>query len=118
MARATLHRIDKHFDKRVRKIQKRHRKLAHGYVQKIGPDGLIVVKPRRRMRFPWKGIALVLMALFAFKGFLHAQLGGEIYDQRVAKLQNGTVIEKAGAWAMQADPLTIWISGQVRPYLR
>ncbi len=118
MAKATLQRIDKHFDRRVRKIQKRHRKLAHGYVQSVGHDGLIVVRPRRRIRFPWKGIAMVLLALFAFKGFLHAQLGDGIYDQRVAKLQNGTVIEKVGGWAMQADPLTQWISAQVRPYLR
>ncbi len=118
MARAGLPRIDKHFDRRVQRIQKRHRKLASGYVQTVGPDGLIIVKPRRRIRFPWKGIVMVLLAFFAFKGFLHAELGDAIYAQRVAKLESGTAIERAGAWVMQADPLTQWISAQVRPYMR
>ncbi len=119
MAKATLQPVDKTFGKRLRRIRKRHRKLAQGYVQTINHDGLIIAKPRRRRSvFPWKGIALMLVALFAFKGVLHAQLGATTYDRRVATLQNGTIVEKAGAWAMQADPLTLWISAQVRSFLR
>jgi len=115
MADANLHR----FDKRVRRIQKRHRKLARGYVQSVNHDGLIVARPRRKgSRFPWKGVAMIIVALFAFKGFLHAQLGAITYQERVQKLSAGTAIEKAGAYAMQADPITLWISDQLRTVLR
>jgi len=107
------------FEKRIRRINKRHRKLARGYVAEVNGDGLIVVRPQRRTaRFPWKGVALMFVALFAFKGILHAQLGAATFDERVGKLGNGTVVEKAGAWVMQADPVTLWVSSQVTPLVK
>lgn len=33
-------------------------------------------------------------------------LGEVTYADRLAYLQNGTLIEQGGAWVMQADPLT------------
>ncbi len=47
-----------------------------------------------------------------FKGFLHYQIGATAYDERVARLSAGTVVEQAGAYAMTADPVTLWISEQ------
>lgn len=106
------------FEKRLRRINKRHRKLARGYVTSVNHDGLIIAKPQRHARFPWKGVALIFVALFVFKGFLHAQLGAATFDDRVGKLANGTTVEKAGAWVMQADPVTLWVSGQVTAFFK
>ncbi|MCK4712908.1 MAG: hypothetical protein KAT26_08520 [Marinosulfonomonas sp.] len=109
----------KNFSKRVGRIDKRHDQLAGGYVASVNHDGLIVARVRRRSgpRFPWKGVALCFVAFFAFKAFLLVQLGEATFNERVGKLQEGTVVEKVGAYAMSADPLTSWIASQIRSVL-
>ncbi|NSX54226.1 hypothetical protein HRQ87_05385 [Sulfitobacter sp. 1151] len=92
--------------------------MSRGVVTSVNHDGLIIARPRRAApRFPVKGIILMIIAFFAFKGFLLAQLGDATYGQRIATLQQGTGVEQAGAWAMQVDPLTQWIAGQIGTYL-
>jgi len=101
------------FDARLDKIDKRHRKLARGYVMSVNHDGLIIAEPKvQRRGFPWRGTLLILVSLMIFKGFLHFQIGATAYDERVARLSAGTVVEQAGAYAMTADPVTLWISEQ------
>lgn len=96
------------FDKRLKKIVRRHEKMANGVVRTVNSDGLIVAKPRLyRPRFPLKGLLAVLFLGFLFKGFLFAYLGEAAYGERVATLQGGTVLEQAGAWVMQPDPVTM-----------
>jgi len=109
----------KDFGKRVKRINKHHRKLANGYITSVNHDGLIIAKVRRSgPRFPWKGVALCFAAFFIFKGFLLSQLGAVTYDARVSTLEQGTIVEKAGAYAMSADPVTVMISDQIRSVLR
>lgn len=109
----------KDFGKRVRRINKRHRKMARGFVPSVNHDGLIVARVRRSgPRFPWKGIALCFIAFFAFKGFLLVQLGQSTYNDRVGKLESGTMVEQAGAYVMSADPVTRWIAGQIRSVIQ
>lgn len=101
------------FDQRLSKIEKRHRKLARGYVMSVNHDGLVIAEPRvQRRAFPWRGVLLMLVGLMAFKGFLHSQIGTEAYAAQVESLSQGTVVEQVGAFAMTADPVTLWISGQ------
>lgn len=96
------------FDKRLKKIVRRHEKMSNGVVRTINSDGLIVAKPRLyRPRFPLKGLLAVLILGFLFKGFLFAYLGETAYGERVATLQSGSLLEQAGAWVMQPDPVTV-----------
>ena len=105
----------KTFGTRVKRIHRQHRKLSDGYVTSINHDGLIIATPRRRrMRVPFAGIALLAVGIIAFKGIVHAQLGPEVYDARIAALSEGSQVEKVGAWIMQADPLTVFVSEQMR----
>ena len=107
------------FGQRLKRIDRHHRKLARGYVTSINPNGLIVARPSRQTSlFPLRGLFLCLLTLLAFKGFLYAQLGPTAYGERVALLQSGTIVENMGAYAMKADPATVWIAGQMAPYLR
>lgn len=107
------------FGKRVKRINKQHRKLANGAVVSVNQDGLIVAKARRTgPRFPWKGIAFCFAAFFAFKGLLLSQLGEATYNSRVNSLEEGTIVEEIGAYAMSADPVTVWVSGQIGTILR
>lgn len=107
------------FGSRLKRIGQTHRKLSNGYVTTINHDGLIVAVPRRRrLRVPFAGIALVAIGLIAFKGIVYFQLGAPGYEARVAQLAAGSTVERAGAWIMQADPLTVWVSEQASSLVR
>jgi hypothetical protein len=101
------------FGHRLRRIDSRHQKLARGFQVSVQKDGLIIARPARQVaRFPWRGLLMILVAMLAFKGLLHAQIGAETYADRVTALSNGTIIEQAGAWFMAPDPVTLWLSTQ------
>lgn len=102
------------FNNRVRAIERRHKRLGSGYVRLEERDGLLVPVERVRVRrgLPLRGITLALSAFLAFKGFLLAYLGPVTYLDRVGILEGGSVVEKAGAWLMGVDPITLWIAEQ------
>ena len=107
------------FERRMRRINRRHSKLSQGYVTAVNSDGLVVAKPQRRSaRGTLRGVALIVIVVMLFKGFLHAQLGAQAYEDRVEALAAGTMIEKAGAFAMAADPITLWLSTKVVSLVR
>lgn len=103
------------FNKRVREIEGRHKRLASGYVRLEERDGLLVpverVRPRRSL--PLRGITLSLVAFLLFKGFLLAYLGPITYGDRLAALETGNAAERLGGWIMAADPVTLWIASQI-----
>ena len=99
------------FERRMRRINRRHSRLSQGYVTSVNDDGLVVAKPRRRTsRSTLKGVSLIVIVIMLFKGILHAQLGPTAYEERIERLAGGNPIEQAGAWVMVADPITIWLS--------
>ena len=106
------------FGKRLQKISKQRGRLANGYVTVVNSDGLLVAQPRRTgFRFPWRAVAVVAILFFVFKGLLLASLGDVEYTQRAISLQAGTPVEQVGGWAMQPDPVTLWIAEQLKPIL-
>lgn len=107
------------FDRRMRRISKRHSKLSHGYVTSVNDDGLVVAKPQRRSyRGALRGVVILIAVMMIFKGVLHAQLGAGAYEDSVNSLKQGSVVEQAGAWVMTPDPVTLWISGKVGSLVR
>lgn len=107
------------FDKRLKRIVRRHEKMANGVVKTINSDGLIVARPRMyKPRFPLKGLVVLLALGFLFKGFLLGYLGQAGYAERVALLQQGTLMEQAGAWVMQPDPATALIAQGIQIILQ
>lgn len=107
------------FDQRVNNLGRKHQSMSRGYVTRMRPDGLIVARPyRTQSRFPYKYTILFFVALFVFKGFLIASLGPETYNERVGKLENGTVVEKVGAWGMQIEPVSSFVATKIGPVLR
>ena len=105
------------FDRRMRRITRRQTQLSKGYVTTVNDDGLVVARPKRKFsRGTLRGIAIVVLVLMVFKGILHSQLGDAGYADRLNALSNGSAFEKAGAILMAADPLTVWMSGQIGKY--
>ena len=99
------------FERRMRRINRRHSKLSQGYVTSVNSDGLVIAKPSRRNHGATiRGLLLIGVVMLVFKGFLHAQLGAEAYTARVDALRSGTVVEQAGAWLMKPDPITLALS--------
>lgn len=107
------------FEARLKKIDKNRTRMAQGYKGAVSRDGLIVFRPARRQRgIPLRAIVLLIVGFFVFKGMVMAHTGSAIYEERVAALQAGTLIEQAGAFMMQSDPVTIGIAQQLRPILK
>lgn len=107
------------FERRMRRINRRHSKLSQGYVTSINSDGLVVAKPSRRSKGATvRGLLLIAVVMLVFKGFLHAQLGAQAYAERVEALSSGTFVEQAGAWAMMPDPITLALSQKFASLVR
>ena len=108
-----------HFDERLRRLERKHRAMSRGYTTRMLPDGLIIAKPKRtQVRISGRSILLFVLAFIAFKGFLVPNLGVMGYEERLDRLNNGTLVEKAGAFVMQIDPLTQFAAEQIGPILR
>ena len=102
------------FDKRLKRITRRHDRMGNGTVKTMTSDGLIVERPRMyKPRFPLKGLIVLLAIGFLFKGFMLSSLGEAGYAERVAGLSTGSVLEQGGAWVMQIDPATSYIAGKI-----
>ncbi len=104
------------FYNRVSRIEKSHAKgygfEAAGTVgrkakSQVGLRSLKVVKPLL--------MALVLGA--GLKGMIHYYVGTNTYESRVSALAAGSGFDPVGAWLMHADPVTLWISGQMQSLL-
>lgn len=106
------------FNQRVGRIHQKHRKMSRGFVELVERDGLLVPRSGRRQRrsFPLKGLILALVGFMVFKGLLYSQVGATTFGTRLDNLSSGSAIEKAGAWVMQADPVTIWIAEQITSF--
>lgn len=97
----------RNFAKRQRAVRRKHVRMARGYVTKIDRNGVIVQKPDNKFKgFSYRLLFLVALCFVGLKGVLLANLGEEEYLARVASLEAGESYHKAGAWLMQADPVT------------
>ncbi|WP_428928141.1 hypothetical protein [Marinibacterium sp. SX1] len=108
------------FDARLRRIERNKRQLANGYELHMQNDGLIVARPRRSrsLGVPPRAIILFIAGVLLFKGILIASLGPLAYGERVTALGNGSIVEQAGAWVMQIDPVSAEIGARIAHYLK
>lgn len=108
------------FDTRLKGIAKRRTRLENGYRSKVTKDGLIVFRPQRRTRgrVSLRGIFYLVFGFFLFKGLIMAHIGSTIYQQRVATLQEGSIVEQVGGFVMQPDVATRAIATQLRPIFK
>ncbi|MEL7166125.1 MAG: hypothetical protein AAGL96_11700 [Pseudomonadota bacterium] len=105
--------MDPSFNQRLASVERNHRLLANGYTTEVRADGLIVARPRRQRRALGRirYFVLIMLGLLMFKAFSFSTLGELTYNERVAKLGNGTTTEQIGAFVMQAEPATVFVAG-------
>lgn len=100
------------FYKRVARIEYTHAR-GHGFIA-AGTLGRAAFNPPKQRRTPVVGPLMLVIAFgFMLKGAIHQQLGVDVFDARVAALLASDGIDRLGGMLMQADPVTLMISGQV-----
>lgn len=87
---------------------------------RVMDDGLVVdvVKADRRTIFPIKGLLIAGLIIVALKGFLFAQLGETEYVDRIDRLSQGSTVEVAAAFLLDADPATRMLASLLGPTFR
>lgn len=107
------------FRSRLSRLERKYKGMSAGYDAKLRSDGLIVITPRRAKRRQFlMPVLIFVLGFMLFKGFLLMSLGPDSYDERVARLQEGTSVEQVGAFVMQADPVSEVIATQMGSVLR
>lgn len=102
------------FHKRMHDINRKHAKLARGYVTSVNHDGLIIARPRRQARwFPWRGLLFALIAVMSIKALMFSQMGAQPFEERVARLNAGSTAEQVAAFVLKADPATVYLGNLI-----
>ena len=105
----------KPFENRVGRIVQQRRRLAGGYGLTVDSNNLIVPRPQHvTLVFPWRGLCLALLIGLAFKAYLLATFAAPAYADRLAILETGRPVERAGAWVMQPDPASVALARVIR----
>ncbi len=107
------------FEKRLASLERKHKELAHGYVPKINPDGLITIEPKRTNgRIGARVLVAGFLGFMVFKIVTVILVGPAVYEERLEGMRQGTGAERFGAWMLQNDPVTQTVSGMVLDLLR
>lgn len=107
------------FKKRLRSLERKNRAMERGFTTQLRADGLLVVKPKRRgVTISGKAVLLFLAAFIGFKGLVLAEVGQLTYDEQIAQLSQGTIVEQAGAIVMQSDPASEFVAHHLRTVLQ
>ncbi|MGH1576418.1 hypothetical protein [Planktotalea sp.] len=92
------------------------------YVTLVDKNGLIQVVPRRRARSlplaPFKLLALLVVLVTVFKALALFNVGLNDYQEELAVLKTGNMLERAGAFVLQVDPVTMAIYSNTGSLIR
>lgn len=98
------------FHGRVMRIEKAHAK-GYGFEAKGTMGRSTTWKRDRSVMRLVKPLLLVAAVSLGLKGVIHYYVGAELYGERVAKLMAGDGFDPVGGTLMQADMVTLSISG-------
>ena len=103
------------FDARLKQLERTYQvRMANGVDHVVQGDGLIVARARRRApRIPFRGLFTMVVALIAFKVIVLLYIGELAYNQRIDAMRAGTMLDRAGAWIMQADTVSRTLAAQI-----
>ena len=81
------------------------------YMTLVDKNGLIQVVPRARKSrslslAPLKFMLILAVLLTVFKAVALINVGVSNYEDEIALLKSGNVVEQAGAFVLQVDPVT------------
>lgn len=84
-----------------------------------GDDGVIVLtSPRPEAAITLKGFTLLVAGFLAFKGVVIAHLGLAVYAEAIAVLEQGSLLEQAGAFIMRPDVVSQAVAAQLIQFVQ
>ncbi len=104
------------FYSRVARIEKSHAK-GYGFEAPGTVSRKVAGRGGSRLLKLAKPVVLVLAMGVGLKAVIHYFVGAQTYENRVSALAAGDGFDPVGAWLMQADPVTLWLSGQMQSVL-
>jgi hypothetical protein len=104
------------FYTRVSRIEKSHAK-GYGFEANGTLGRRSSIRRGPRLMKLLKPLALALVVGLGLKGVIHYYIGAQTYESRVSTLAAGVGFDPVGAWMMHADPVTLWVSGQLQAVL-
>ncbi len=70
--------------------------------------------PPRKRQSILRPALFLLTTGFLLKGAIFYATGAEVYNSRVAELRSASgLVEQAGGWMMQSDPITQWLADMI-----
>ncbi|MCV2866214.1 hypothetical protein [Defluviimonas sp. WL0075] len=105
----------KDFYGRLDRIQRVH--AAGGGFEAQGTLGMFHYNSlrRKRRRATWiMPVLLVCLTVLLIKAAVLATIGRDFYDDRIAMLKQGSTIDQAGAYVLEAGEATVWVSEVIR----
>lgn len=105
------------FEKNVRTIARKNRRIARGHTTYIDETGILRKRATESVAsgLPIKGLLTMVLGFILFKSVVLASIGEASYGQRLDLLTSGTPFEQVGAWALGIDPVTAIIGGMLNP---
>ena len=103
------------FNKRLKRINRIHRRGGGFEAEGTLGQSFYTRRNRSRSRSILRPTVLMLGAMIVGKAVLHANLGSDEYLRRVSDLADGSTVERAGAFLMAADPVTLTVAEWVAP---
>ncbi|TCP60864.1 hypothetical protein EV663_10738 [Rhodovulum bhavnagarense] len=101
------------FHGRLARLDRMHRR-GFGF-EAPGTIGRSCYTRRNRARLPiLRPLIVVAASVLVIKALILSQVGALDYNDRLARAADGSLVERAGAYVMQVDPLTAWLGDALR----
>jgi hypothetical protein len=104
------------FYSRVSRIEKSHAK-GYGFEAAGTVGRKNASRTGTRILKLARPLVLALAVGVGVKGVIHYFVGAQTYESRVSALAAGQGFDPVGAWLMHADPVSLWVSGQLQSVL-
>ena len=103
------------FYARLKRIERIHRQGGGFEAEGTLGQSFYTRLQRRSRRSVLRPVVVMLASVIGTKAVLMASLGTEDYAARLVNLEQGTTVERAGAFLMGMDPITLQLAGWLAP---
>ena len=111
--------VRQNFYSRIGRMDERRPHGVKNPAYYVTHDGHVVVQQDRPVRRrALRTLLYCVVALLAFKTLVLAFSGTVAYQERIDGLRDGAMVEQAGAFLMQIDPISSFLADKLAPYVR
>lgn len=83
-----------------------------------GDDVIVLTCERPSATITLPGVMVLVIAFLALKGAVIADIGLDLYGESLTRLEHGALPERAGAFFMRPDAVSLAVAEKLSPMLR